>query len=673
MAAGSFQVGQRFIVGEVPHRLVRQIEGDLWAIEDIHTGRFTEDTTIGLLGRWERGELIFLDASGSPQAPKSDGAPLRGAFEDAFRQSYQEHLWRRAKEKLTFIMKLSGAPFTAPLIVDRIRDVWESLTRTEGGSVYKRPPHFTTVADWKKKYRDAGGDIRVLIDRHHDKGSHDSKVEDVVDRIADDLIRTSYMSLERPSRKTVLKDLRAMVGMQNLGRLASEQIPRPSMNYLRRRILQIPEYDRYAARYGKRAADIKFRAAGTGAPAETPLARACIDHCRMDVMVVDEKSGLPLGRPWLTLILDECSRYVLGFYLGFEEPSSVSVAKAVRNALMPKTELRKGYPKIVNEWDAWGIMHLLVADNGMELHANALEQAIGRFGINLQFCPRMQPWYKGKIERFFGTIAADLLSAIPGRTFASIFERGDYNPTKHAVVRLSTLREVVTTWIVDIYHQTPHGGLDGTPAQTWRDGVQRVDRWLPPSSIAVDSAFSDSIKRKLTHKGIENDCLLYNSNELGAARQRYGSEIAVEVRVMDEDLGSIVVVLPEGELIRVPALDQAYANGLTRWQHSVCKRYKRRLLDDQSIEISLFAARCRIRELIAADMRLTKRGSRKKQARFMEGQSESAISVKAATSERIGTAKAQLPSSPNVVPLDEDEVPMISGRRTRHVETTVHA
>lgn len=32
MAAGSFQVGQRFTVGEVPHRLARQIEPNLGSL-----------------------------------------------------------------------------------------------------------------------------------------------------------------------------------------------------------------------------------------------------------------------------------------------------------------------------------------------------------------------------------------------------------------------------------------------------------------------------------------------------------------------------------------------------------------------------------------------------------------------------------------------------------------
>src|SRR5699024_7592053 len=155
---------------------------------------------------------------------------------------------------------------------------------------------------------------------------------------------------------------------------------------------------------------------------------------RMDVFVVDERTGLPLGRPWLTLIIDECTRYILGYYLGFEEPGSVSMARALRHALSVKTLM----PDVQSAWDAWGLMDTLVVDNGMEFHGHALEAGAGRFGITIQFCPRKKPWFKGKVERFFGTMNTGLLADLKGKTFSNIFLKGDYDPAKHAVLTLDT-------------------------------------------------------------------------------------------------------------------------------------------------------------------------------------------------------------------------------------------
>jgi putative transposase len=249
-----------------------------------------------------------------------------------------------------------------------------------------------------------------------------------------------------------------------------------------------------------------------------------------------------------------------------------------------------------------------------------LEAGAGCFGIIVQFCPRRKPWYKGKIERFFGTLNSGLLVDMKGKTFSSVMLKGDYDPAKHAVMTLQTLRRVLHTWIVDIYHQENHAGLsDSTPAQVWSQDVAGIDRYLPPSSLAMDSAFSKSEKRKLTHKGIELDSLFYNCAELGRLRELHGHEFEVEVRSYDDDLGSIVVVGPDGKLlIRVPAVDIKYAEGLTRWQHRVCKRFQRRSLEDEGRHISLLDARERIRRLIAQDMALASRKTRGAQQRFLQ-------------------------------------------------------
>lgn len=666
MATGSFQVGQRFVCGETSFRLYRPVGDGAWVVEDLGTGAFREEDQASLLHRWSRGELRFYEGADIAPRPSAKSVALASAVEDAYRQSYPDALWKMALARLFFVRKLNTFPFSEAAMSPLIEESWKQAAKSDDWPI-ARPPHFTTVARWIRHYRKAGEDIRALIDRHMDKGNRESRLGELLETIADDVIETVYMTLERRSRQEVLETLRGRVAQQNLGRLASEKIPRPGINYVKRRINEIPAYDRCVARYGKRLADIKFRAAGLGAPAEKLLARASIDHCRLDLMVVDEESRLPLGRPWLTLVMDERSRYVLGFYIGFEEPSAVSVGRAVSQALMPKTELLSAHPQVVNAWDAWGIFSTLVADNGLELHGTVLEHAIERFGIKLQFCPRKKPWYKGKLERFFRTFNNKLLDGIPGKTFSNVLDKGDYNPSKHAVVALSSLREMILIWIVDIYHQTNHRGLGRAPAEAWEEEIQGVDRWLPASALETDSAFSRREIRRLTHKGIEFDCLFYNSPDLARIREFHGAEINVEVRVADDDVGSIVVVAPGGkQLVRVPALERDYAEGTTRWQHKVCKRYKRRIQDDESRDISLFVAREKIRELISKDMRLTKRDSRKRQARFTEapeaaGPSEGRADM-ALPNPAASAAQGDANRASNYLPR-EDAVPFFASRR----------
>ena len=65
-----------------------------------------------------------------------------------------------------------------------------------------------------------------------------------------------------------------------------------------------------AARWGKRAADREFAIVGPGPQTTRPLERVECDHTKLDLYVVDDRHGelIPIGRPWLTLVVDHYSR-----------------------------------------------------------------------------------------------------------------------------------------------------------------------------------------------------------------------------------------------------------------------------------------------------------------------------------------------------------------------------
>src|SRR6202022_3704589 len=54
------------------------------------------------------------------------------------------------------------------------------------------------------------------------------------------------------------------------------------------------------------------------------LQRVVMDHTPSDLIIVDDNSMLPLGRPTITTALDEYTRCPMGFYAGFEPPSCLS-------------------------------------------------------------------------------------------------------------------------------------------------------------------------------------------------------------------------------------------------------------------------------------------------------------------------------------------------------------
>ncbi len=60
-----------------------------------------------------------------------------------------------------------------------------------------------------------------------------------------------------------------------------------------------------------------------------------IDHTLLDVIVVDPETRAPLGRPWLTMVVDERSRIPVGFHVAIEPPTTAHVTAALSTALNP--------------------------------------------------------------------------------------------------------------------------------------------------------------------------------------------------------------------------------------------------------------------------------------------------------------------------------------------------
>lgn len=620
MAVGALARGQRCAIANAPYRLVRPVAGDQWILEHEVDGTVLTMAVQKIVSDWAKGQFVFGDCMASPArqaGPEVDDA-MRAVSETLFKQQYGEDIWKRAQARLVYVDALELLPKSKDVMTPIIQEIWADEARWKHYENFESAPHFTTVISWINRYTASDRDIRSLADKHHDRGRRPEVFDEDVEGIISDTIDLTYLTLERPTVQAVLDEIRGKIARANVGRLPSERFKGPGYRQLWNRIIQIPAYDRHRARFGKMAADIKFRTAGSGAPSKFPLERVDIDHCRLDLFVVDEVHGLPLGRPWLTLVLDERTRYILGYYIGFEEPSAMSMGLGIRHAILPKyEELEASREDVKQSWDAWGIFRLLVTDLGNEFLGTQIDRSFMRLGGKIQNCPRRRPWYKGRIERFFRTFQSSLFSGIPGKTFSSICDKADYDPSKHAVITLATLKRIVLMWIVDVYHHTPHRALGTTPAKCWAELIVGVDRWLPPNVSDLKATFSRSQKRSLTHKGIELDSVFYNGPAAAAVRERWGSVLEVEVLSTDSDLGSIYIVTPEtGDLVELAALDQQYAAGLTRWQHKICRQYRLKLLEQGADCLSLYEARERIRALIDEDMHLNRRRSRKRQARF---------------------------------------------------------
>ena len=303
-------------------------------------------------------------------------------------------------------------------------------------------PSWRAVRRWAQAYEAAGCDIVALVPSYQKRGNRQAKMSgkplahydesayekaQAVAALLEQAIQTHYLQPQRLTVRAVYEKLETAILQENRGRAAHDQLPLPHLSTLYRRVASLDAYQRVQTRYGTKYAHTRF---GMNAqpPAVTqairPLARVECDHTRLDLFVVDEQTRLPLGRPWLTALLDVCTRMVCGIYLSFAAPGYASVMQALRNAVRPKDYLQQRYPKLQHDWPVQGVPETLVVDNGKEFHSRHLSDACLQLGIELKHAPPYCGWYKGSMERWFGTQNTKLLHELPGTSFSFRFQTG---------------------------------------------------------------------------------------------------------------------------------------------------------------------------------------------------------------------------------------------------------
>mgnify|MGYP001964691213 FL=1 len=88
------------------------------------------------------------------------------------------------------------------------------------------------------------------------------------------------------------------------------------------------------------------------------------DHTILDILVLDD--AVSPVRPWLTVVLDDHSRAIAGYFISLDAPSALNTALALRQAI---------WRKLNPEWIVSGIPEQLYVDNGSDFVSEHIEQA----------------------------------------------------------------------------------------------------------------------------------------------------------------------------------------------------------------------------------------------------------------------------------------------------------
>ncbi len=127
-----------------------------------------------------------------------------------------------------------------------------------------------------------------------------------------------------------------------------------------------------------------------------------------------------------------------------------------------------------------GLPQRLYVDNGANYRSQQLALVCARLGVALIHARPHQPQGKGKQERWFRTVRAQLLANLSEADTSS----------------LEALNRKLWAWVEGEYHHSPHRGLDGqTPLDRWAMSEQ-PPRQLDPR-LDLDALFLFETKRRV--------------------------------------------------------------------------------------------------------------------------------------------------------------------------------
>jgi len=616
MSIHRFAAGTRFRWQGTTYEIKRLLPEGSAVLEDICLGEARTASIATFVQALFDGSLDFVAPPGgmpARAAPPASGAPPGLTLAD-----YPEDLGIIAQWRLTVIrplLRLAPDERTLQVVEARVHAVREALEPTYARSLHTRVS-VASIYRWMSAYRRSGADLRSLIPNTRARGGKaTSRLDPAISAAIDAVIHDKYLVREAVTIDDVVREVAVRVEDLNTTRPPSEPFAAPSRTTIVRRIASLDLADRFATKHGKRAARRQLAQYGETAYPDLPLARVEIDHTRADLIVIDDQDDLPLGRLTVTYCLDLATRYPLGYYLGFEPPSYLTVMECLYHAIRPKANVRERYGT-QHDWIAYGVPSTLVIDHAREFVGRDLQDACALLDITLQQTPVQTPQFKAGIERLFGSLNTMLFHTLPGTTFSNIQQRGDYDSLEQACVYLSDIDRIMHLFVVDLYAEKFHRGLEGIPARRWEAATRTgFAPRLPPGAADLSVLLGRVTTRTLHHYGIDLESLRYNSDDLALLRTRLKGT-PVKVKYHPGDLSRISIYDPfERRYLAIPALAQEYTQGLSLWKHRIIRQAV--LAEQATVDIAaLGRARREIQAIVEAGRDRKRVGTRSRIARW---------------------------------------------------------
>jgi putative transposase len=322
-----------------------------------------------------------------------------------------------------------------------------------------------TLERWRKEYRAAEesygcGYIGVLPKPR--KGNQNQKIDQVSKDFLDDFIEKKHENLKRRKMRSSYALYMAKFEKEEVKQSGITPV---SYKTFCRAVKRRPKYQQTLRMCGPRAAykekefymELELTTPRHG---ERPFHIGHIDHTEGDAEFRCARTGINLGRPWVTRLSDAYCRRILATIILFDPPSYRSCMLVVRECVRRFGRI----PQIV------------IVDGGLEFSSTYFETLLARYE-----CTKKErtgkPNFGSTDERLFGTTNTQFWYNLQGNTQGTKDVRQltkDINPRNHALWTLEDGGLKLAEWSYETYDTIVHPALEGlSPRDAFNEGVQR--------------------------------------------------------------------------------------------------------------------------------------------------------------------------------------------------------
>lgn len=460
----------------------------------------------------------------------------------------------------------------------------------------------STFYRWVSKFKESRQTSSLVLGR--DRGNKTPRrIDPQKEKIIAEVISSDYLTKEKKKPSEIVQEVRR--------RCFAAGISPPASNTIRARINDIPAFITTEKRYSKREAQLKHLPLRGSLPgADKPLDIIQIDHTKSDLFLLDPQYREIIDRAWITSAVDSYSRACLALYISFGAPSTLSTALCLTQAVLPKAGWLRELG-ISGDWPMQGLPNRILVDNGRDFHSHAFKRGCDEYGITLDYRPVKRPNFGGTIERFLGTLVSQL-HGVPGTTFSNTQIRGEYDSRKHACLTLKELERYLVTFIVDVYHQRVHSGINMPPAAKFEQGLGHVGKGklrqhvrMPEDEQTFLINFLPTIPRTVQRYGVRIDNITYYSDILSQLLED-GDKRQFEIRRDPRDISKVYLWHPDDRQYYVLPYRDISQPPMTLWELRYLNRRLRKQGADLVDEDRVFAGLSEMRSQVSEAQKKTR-------------------------------------------------------------------